>query len=186
MTSMRLARLGLLAVVSGCVHSGAHSYDALVDSYPNPQFTLDRGIAFCFVGGATVFPGDAALGKRQRHDELARICSGHARAKGVSMTASASAPNACVPCKLDWSVTGGAREPVEGRRLRSGRDDGFRKQIKLTAFHPNGGTVLEATASMWSDNDAFTDDTAEVLCRALFADFPARVNAKHYDVRLDH
>ena len=45
--------------------------------------------------------------------------------------------------------------------------------------------MLEASASMWSNNnEAFTDDTAEVLCRAVFADFPSRINAKHYTVRL--
>src|SRR5262245_60818108 len=101
MTWTRMAWLVSLAIVSGCVHSRIHTYEALVDSYPNPQYALDRGIAFCFVAGATAFPKEP-LSKQQRHDELTRICSEHARTKGVSMTASASAPNACVPCKLDW------------------------------------------------------------------------------------
>jgi hypothetical protein len=160
----------------------------VVDIHPSSGLEIDRRHAFCLVGGAAAYPTDG-LGKHQRHDELARICGWHARDKGVSMAVVPAPTGACVPCRLAWSVAGAndpnaPAEPVDGSRWRSRRER-FSKRLQLTAFHPDGPLVLEASATTWTDNPGFTDDTAEVLCRALFANFPYPTSAKRYDVALE-
>ena len=235
MSRTRVLLSVLLLVGAACAHMRGRHYEVLVDSYPNPEYRLERAHAFCFVTGASAFP-NGALAEQRRHDELARVCRLQARDKGVLVVTDVSASE-CVPCKLAWSV--GAPGPSASTALPSGiapaerpllasaahdavllaqapppappfimqqpppynppplpppRSEDwyrrgsssarFRKELQLTAFHPNGVVALEASASMWSDNDAFTDDSAEVLCRALFADFPERINAKRYNVRL--
>ena len=179
-----------LLVLGSCAHwRGSHGLQVVVDIEPNAALEIDRRHAFCFVGGAAAYPS-AGFAKHRRHDELARICSWHARDKGVSMTVVPAPTGACVPCRLDWSVTApgdpsAPAEPREGSRRWRSRRERFSKRLQLTAFHPDGPVVLEASATTWTDNADFTDDTAEVLCRALFANFPYRTSAKRYDVELD-
>ena len=179
----------MLFVLASCAHwKTPYSYPVLVDIVPNAQVAVDRKHAFCFITGAAAYPSDA-LPKQQRHDDLARICSEQARKKGVSMAIASASSSACVPSRLDWSVAppndpNARPEPREFSHSWRSRRPRFSKLLKLTAFHPEGGTVVEATATTWTEHDGFTNDTAEVLCRALFANFPFQTNAKRYDVAL--
>jgi hypothetical protein len=181
----------LVPMLGACAR--AHPHLVLVNTSPNPGYQVNRTHTFCIDPGHHTRAAEAP-GRQHRSDELTAICVREARGKGLKLTA-ASDPTAndCVHTRLDWSVSGPNGTPpameaqapaapppprVSGKRRRPE----FSKSLRLTARNPDGTVVVDGSAAMWSRNPVFTDTTAEVLCRALLHEFPARIDAKSYDV----
>jgi len=178
-----LAACAALALAS-CVRN-YERYEARVDAYLNPAYQVSREDIFCFVPAAEAHP-EGDLPKQRRYDELARLCADIGQKKGVRIFA--ERVEGCFPTRLDWVVGAGLGGSVTERRhdglAQRWRGD-VRKQLQLVVRHPTADeSLLEASAVMRTDLEAFTDNTAKVLCRALLQDFPSRVNSKAYTIVL--
>jgi len=88
---------------------------------------------------------------------------------------------------LDWAISPSNETTYQYNYLTyaASARGSYRKALRVSVFSRSGKEpVVEATAWMLSKNVAFTDRSAEVLCRAIFHEFPARLNHKRYNIRV--
>ncbi|MDD9966809.1 MAG: hypothetical protein OXR73_11320, partial [Myxococcales bacterium] len=173
--------VGTALLLGACAHDAAARYGTRVEAFVDPEFDPQGAESFCFFPPDEAHP-DGGLPVRSRYDELARVCAQVALDKGLELR-----PRACLPMRLDWGVA----EPADHTKfvynaVSYAADDRqrYRKTLRVSVFSPSGASVAQASAWMLSRNPAFTDRSAEVLCRAIFHQFPARLDHKRYTIRI--
>lgn len=183
-------------VATWCVLGNSEPlYDVHVDAYPDPERVIDRTLPICF-DKTIVKQKDQSLEAKNNVADIVDVCEKVARIKGLK-TMPSSKGRDCLHIGFEWDVSE-AEKSTTGSNSHCWRFYNalfcsshyttgtlYGKGLKFY-FYDNGFApprkVLEIQTSMTSENRGFRRNTAEVLCRAAFQDYPKKLKDQAYDV----
>ena len=127
---------------------------------------------------------DGNLSVQARHRELVAVCSSAARDVGINVVPEGTP--SCNAADLSWRTTKGTvynqgSTCFSGTFCSNDNATYFGKIVGINVMVA-GAKVFESHADLATQNPDFTDGTAYVTCRAIFAEYPNRVANKRYSV----
>lgn len=192
---MRLTYTLFLALFALPAWSETTLYEIHVDGYPDPERIIDRTLPICF-DRSMIKKKDDSLETKNTLQDIIEVCERVAKIKGLTVYP-ASRGRDCLHVGFEWDVSEAQRSESGSNQTcwrfynamfcsaRSTSTPLYGKGLKLH-FYDNGFApprkVLEVQTSMTSDARGFRRNTAEVLCRGAFQDYPKKLKDKIYDV----
>lgn len=169
-------------------------YDIHVDAFPDPERVITRALPVCFDMAISKIK-DQSLEAKNTATEILEVCEKVAKLKGLTIM-SPTRGRDCLHVGFEWDIAEAERSTTNSSKScfrfyngmfcnRRGNETMFGKGIKM-AFYDNGFApprrVLELQAAMTSEQPGFRRNSAEVLCRAAFQDYPRKLKDKFYHV----
>lgn len=169
-------------------------YDVHVDAFPDPDRIIDKSLPICF-DSSLIKSKDQSLEAKNTVSDILDVCERVAKLKGLKVMPSSKGRD-CLHIGFEWEDSEAERSGNGSSRCwrfynalfcstRNSSGKLYGKGLKFY-FYDNGFApprkVLELQTSMTSENRGFRRNTAEVLCRAAFQDYPKKLKDQSYEV----